>query len=556
MAVKHLTPMEDLKSDQQSGKELLIDRKNSPSTWFQAILSLIALVGFVGLGGVTYFTWLSIENEHVFLSGMKAALGIIGSFISVISLCCSSNSPGLGIFTGFYLLLILLPVIAVNGVMLAFYKTDNSAYFTAISEDQDHWEEKYGDMTMEEAVENANQMSYLCGMAGIAMAGLVSLMTLSFASLANATQTMREFVEVMCLSVSGISLALGMRALLLLNLFDDKQLVESVDRNNALFLLFIAAATIVLCIFVVMMIARSYSGKVIFSSLIIFILACGACYLGWLNLDGAALYDPQTKEDGTVVDSFICSDVLGRTSEEWLAHMGCFNKFSPIEECPDRAHLVANWDGEGDACMNETCCALLRYDVKNSFIVTGVMAFTLGAMATLMLLMACYLKSDLDGYNRDDNKCDVLVIIMIILMTLGAGGVGMFVFMIAGGVPFPGDAEMTGSMIDAGLVDSHLVTPTDLCMASFFEVILFPKPSCDRCHNVLYVNITASNAILVMDEHSPNIQNKTDTYISFQTESEEEAGRLMSSVQFCSKCMLEDGEATIKANIVEFKEEI
>jgi len=87
---------------------------------------------------------------------MKAALGIIGSFISVISLCCSSNSPGLGIFTGFYLLLILLPVIAVNGVMLAFYKTDNSAYFTAISEDQDHWEEKYGDMTMEEAVENAN----------------------------------------------------------------------------------------------------------------------------------------------------------------------------------------------------------------------------------------------------------------------------------------------------------------------------------------------------------------------------------------------------------------
>ena len=373
-------------------------------------------------------------------------------------------------------------------------------------------------------------MSYLCGMAGIAMAGLVSLMTLSFASLANATQTMREFVEVMCLSVSGISLALGMRALLLLNLFDDKQLVESVDRNNALFLLFIAAATIVLCIFVVMMIARSYSGKVIFSSLIIFILACGACYLGWLNLDGAALYDPQTKEDGTVVDSFICSDVLGRTSEEWLAHMGCFNKFSPIEECPDRAHLVANWDGEGDACMNETCCALLRYDVKNSFIVTGVMAFTLGAMATLMLLMACYLKSDLDGYNRDDNKCDVLVIIMIILMTLGAGGVGMFVFMIAGGVPFPGDAEMTGSMIDAGLVDSHLVTPTDLCMASFFEVILFPKPSCDRCHNVLYVNITASNAILVMDEHSPNIHNKTDTYISFQTESEEEAGRLMSSV--------------------------
>ena len=212
-------------SDSPDGRESirgLISGESSVSTWFQSILSLIALGGFVVLGGLTYLTWLSIENEHVFLSGMKSALGIIGAFISFISCCASGERPGVGIFTGFYLLMILLPVLAVNGVMLAFYSNDHADYFTTISEDTEHWEEKYGEMSIEEVTESADYYTYLCGLAGIAMAGFVTFMLLSFASLANATGTVREFVEVMCLSVSAIVLALGMRCLLLLNLFDEK----------------------------------------------------------------------------------------------------------------------------------------------------------------------------------------------------------------------------------------------------------------------------------------------------------------------------------------------
>ena len=76
-----------------------------------------------------------------------------------------------------------------------------------------------------------------------------------------------------------------------------------------------------------MSIASSHSGRVILAALLIFILACGGCYFGFNNLDGADNYDPQTAEDGTVTDSFICSDVLGRTSDEWLERMGCVNKF-------------------------------------------------------------------------------------------------------------------------------------------------------------------------------------------------------------------------------------
>ena len=176
---------------------------------------------------------------------------------------------------------------------------------------------------------------------------------------------------------------------------------------------------------------------------------------------------------------------------------------------------MKNWDGEGDACMNVQCCNVLRNNVKSSFVVTGVMAAAFGIMATLLLFFSCWVKSDLDGYNRNDSKCDVLVIIFIVLMTAGAVGVGMFVFISASAVPYPGDGDVVGEVLNAGIVDSHLVMAGPLCMSSFFEVILFPKPSCDRCHNVLYVNITATNAILILDENSPNIHNKTDNYIDF-----------------------------------------
>ena len=130
---------------------------------------------------------------------------------------------------------------------------------------------------------------------------------------------------------------------------------------------------------------------------------------------------------------------------------------------------MENWDGEGDACLNSNCCEALHNNVKISFIVTGVMAGAVAIMATLLLLMACYLKEDLDGYNRDDSKCDVLVIIFIIMMVVGGGGFGVIFFISAAAVPYPGDAAMTGSILDAGVVDSHLLTPHEhLCMASAF----------------------------------------------------------------------------------------
>lgn len=98
-------------------------------------------------------------------------------------------------------------------------------------------------------------------------------------------------MEVMCLSVACISLALCMRSMLLLNLFDEKQLIESVDRSNALFLIIISLVVIVLCIVMVMMISRSLGGKVVLTALCILLLTGAACYLGNKNLNGANLYD-------------------------------------------------------------------------------------------------------------------------------------------------------------------------------------------------------------------------------------------------------------------------
>lgn len=162
---------------------------------------------------------------------------------------------------------------------------------------------------------------------------------------------------------------------------------------------------------------------------------------------------------------------------------------------------MEDWDGEGYACLNTECCTVLRNNVKISFIVTGVMAFALGILAIFLVIFACFLKSDLETYQRDDNKCDVLVIIFIILMTLFIGGFGMYTFRYAAGVPYPGDAQMAGSITDAGAVDPHLLLLEDsnssTCFSSSFDELRFENAtSCDRCTNVLYVNITATDAVL------------------------------------------------------------
>lgn len=126
-----------------------------------------------------------MENEHIFETGMMAALGVIGAAISVVSLYGASRPEGIGIFAGFYLLMVLLPIVLVNGIVLALYVTDNNDYFTAVSADEEFWSEKYGEeVTVEQATADAEKYTYWLGMTSLVISGLLVIMLAAFASLA------------------------------------------------------------------------------------------------------------------------------------------------------------------------------------------------------------------------------------------------------------------------------------------------------------------------------------------------------------------------------------
>ena len=149
--VRHLSPV-----DSSNNSMFLPSSPSTISLWPYTILAILALLGFIALGVLSFLTWGYIENEHVFIAGVKSALGIIGSVILVISLCAAKRPEGIGIFAGFYILMILIPVVLVNGIILAFFASDNSDYFTAISADEDLWTEKYQDTSVEDATDDAD----------------------------------------------------------------------------------------------------------------------------------------------------------------------------------------------------------------------------------------------------------------------------------------------------------------------------------------------------------------------------------------------------------------
>ena len=51
------------------------------------------------------------------------------------------------------------------------------------------------------------------------------------------------------------------------------------------------------------------------------------------------------------------------------------------------------------------------------------------------------------------------------------------------------------------------------------------------------MNVTADNAVLSLDSDSTSLQENSESFISFTTDSEDEATDLLSAVQYCEKCL-------------------
>jgi hypothetical protein len=95
---------------------------------------------------------------------------------------------------------------------------------------------------------------------------------------------------------------------------------------------------------------------------------------------------------------------------------------------------------------------------------------------------------------------------------------------------------MTGTVVDGGKVDGHLITRSShrSCFTSQFEVLDFANATtCPDCYNVMYVNVTASNAALQLDTKSKAVTLNTADSIAFESQSEDEISTIMSGIGFC-----------------------
>ena len=84
---------------------------------------------------------------------------------------------------------------------------------------------------------------------GIACLAVFLLIMLIFKPMVSATRKLRNsrvLLEVIVFSVVLNTLAMGMRSMLVLNLFDEKLLIEAVDRSNSENLLVIAIIMLIL----------------------------------------------------------------------------------------------------------------------------------------------------------------------------------------------------------------------------------------------------------------------------------------------------------------------
>jgi hypothetical protein len=191
-------------------------------------MSVVLLLAFLGLGVLIGVTWMAVEVYLLVTAGGIAVIGIIGSLISVVSTWKASqdNVGALGPFMGFYLVLLCFPALLAHGFYMLFYETDTEDYFQARYNDQEFWEEKYGDdLTLEDAIADADYKLLILSYAILAVSLLVFAATLVFALGAWRTKTMRVFVAVYILAIVLLVLVQAFRTMFLLNLFDARLLV-------------------------------------------------------------------------------------------------------------------------------------------------------------------------------------------------------------------------------------------------------------------------------------------------------------------------------------------
>ena len=94
-------------------------------------------------------------------------------------------------------------------------------------------------------------------------------------------------------------------------------------------------------------------------------------------------------------------------------------------------------------------------------------------MVLLLAFVAFATFPDFNKYEERQDNCDMIVICLVCILGASLLGFGIYFLVIYQGEPYPGDAEMSGKVVDAGHVDPYLLTPTILWSSTEFTELSF-----------------------------------------------------------------------------------
>ena len=217
IAVKHLTAMADT-PDQRLLADGEINLKPN------ALICVLLFFAFIILGAIACNTIENIETPPVGITFLLILIGLISAALGAWMIFFN-RSPGKGIliFLGYYMIVAIMPLFFTTGFYMYYYECENAGdYLRSVKDDEDYWNEKYGEKSVEEVTEAAYESIWHTGAANIVVGMLILITLIPFGIKIKALGSLRVLTNVLVVPLTIVACGLASTSFMMMNLYSDK----------------------------------------------------------------------------------------------------------------------------------------------------------------------------------------------------------------------------------------------------------------------------------------------------------------------------------------------
>lgn len=156
------------------------------------------------------------------------------------------------------------------------------------------------------------------GLISLVVAGVLLLSLIPFCKLAWDMQSIHVITQVFVFTLALFAIALGLRSLICIKYYEEKDVAEIVNDWIPNTLLYISISLLILCLVIFMAIYKDAVSAMMISAFLILALGCAAGYLSYESFSVTPNFDTD----------FNCRDVMARYTNGQLDALGCTNKFT------------------------------------------------------------------------------------------------------------------------------------------------------------------------------------------------------------------------------------